>query len=100
MGQWASGLRGAVGGPPAGQAGLRRQGLATPRCGHVPQAGAADGAPGQAPSGTAVPCPSQLAGGLEGLSRGPNSTRTPHPPGETRPWGGRLEPKPLLPQFL
>lgn len=43
VGRWVSGLRRAVGGPPAGQAGLRRQGLATPRCGPVLQAGAADG---------------------------------------------------------
>lgn len=67
-GRWASGLCRAMGGPPAGQAGFRHQGLATPRCWHVVQAGAADstcrpsGAPVQAPSRTAVPCPSQLGG--------------------------------------
>lgn len=66
--------------------GLRRQGLATPWCGHVLQAGAADGtcrpsgAPVQALSGTAVPCSSQLGGGTRG---GPNSTCIPHPPRET-----------------
>ena len=66
--------------------GLRRQGLATPWCGHVLQAGVADGtcrpsgAPVQALSGTAVPCSSQLGGGTRG---GPNSTCIPHPPRET-----------------